>query len=62
VRPRLALLGKSAAWLSRESGVSVSTLRRHWGGGRKGFEFETLDKLCGALGCQPGDILLEVKQ
>ncbi|HEY9282350.1 MAG TPA: helix-turn-helix domain-containing protein [Pyrinomonadaceae bacterium] len=62
VRPRLKRLGRSAAWLSRESGVSLSTLRRHWRGKRKGFEYDTLDKLCSSLDCQPSDILIEVKR
>jgi len=39
------------------SEVNLSLLKT---GHVKGFRFETLDKICAALGCQPGDLLTYV--
>jgi DNA-binding Xre family transcriptional regulator len=56
-RPRLVELNKSFAWLARVSGVSRSTIRRQQARRAKGFKWTTLERLCAALQCQPGDIL-----
>lgn len=44
-------------WLSKETGVSHTTLWRLKKGKAVGINFETLEKICRALQCQPGDIL-----
>jgi putative transcriptional regulator len=44
-------------WLSKETGVSHTTLWRLKKGKAVGINFETLEKICRALRCQPGDIL-----
>jgi len=44
-------------WLAKETGVSHTTLWRLKKGKAVGINFETLEKICQALGCQPGDIL-----
>lgn len=52
------LLGtRSFYWLSKETGISHTTLWRLKKGKALGINFETLEKLCVALECQPGDIL-----
>ena len=44
-------------WLAKETGVSHTTLWRLKKGKSVGLNFETLEKICRALRCQPGDIL-----
>lgn len=63
--PRLdTLLAKekrSFYWLAKETGVSHTTLWRLKKGKAVGINFETLEKICRALQCQPGDVLLLTK-
>ena len=49
--------GRSFYWLSKETGVSHTTLWRLKKGKALGIQFETLGKICQALECQPGDVL-----
>jgi putative transcriptional regulator len=51
------LENRSFYWLSKETGISHTTLWRLKKGKALGINFETLEKLCAALKCQPGDIL-----
>ena len=44
-------------WLSKETGISHTTLWRLKKGKAVGINFETLEKICRALKCQPGDVL-----
>ena len=44
-------------WLAKETGVSHTTLWRLKKGKALGINFVTLEKLCEALDCQPGDLL-----
>lgn len=44
-------------WLSKETGISHTTLWRLKKGKALGINFGTLEKICQALECQPGDIL-----
>ena len=44
-------------WLAKETGVSHTTLWRLKKGKAVGINFETLEKICRALKCRPGDIL-----
>lgn len=43
--------------LSERIGISMTNLSLLKNGKVKGLRFETLDKICAALDCQPGDIL-----
>lgn len=47
--------------LAAQIGISEQNLSLLKSGKVKGIRFETLDKICRALDCQPGD-LLEVEQ
>ena len=49
--------GRSFYWLAKETGVSHTTLWRLKKGRARGINFDTLEKLCQALGCQAGDII-----
>lgn len=44
-------------WLAQQTSLSHTTLWRLKKGKALGINFETLEKLCQALGCQPGDVL-----
>jgi putative transcriptional regulator len=48
-------------WLAKETGVSHTTLWRLKKGKAVGINFETLEKICRALRCQPGDVLVLTK-
>ncbi len=54
----LAKEKRSFYWLAKETGVSHTTLWRLKKGKAVGINFDTLEKICRALGCQPGDVLL----
>jgi len=49
--------GRSFYWLAKETGISHTTLWRLKKGKALGINFETLEKMCDALHCQPGDVL-----
>ncbi len=49
--------GRTFYWLAKETGISHTTLWRFKKGKALGINFETLDKMCHVLGCQPGDLL-----
>lgn len=49
--------GRSFYWLAKETGISHTTLWRLKKGKALGINFETLEKMCDALKCQPGDLL-----
>jgi putative transcriptional regulator len=46
--------------LSKETGISHTTLWRLKKGKARGINFETLEKLCETLKCQPGDVLSHI--
>ena len=49
--------GRTFYWLAKETGISHTTLWRLKKGKALGINFATLEKLCEALDCQPGDML-----
>jgi putative transcriptional regulator len=49
--------GHSFYWLAKETGISHTTLWRLKKGKALGINFETLEKMCETLRCQPGDVL-----
>ncbi|HSE22681.1 MAG TPA: helix-turn-helix transcriptional regulator [Pyrinomonadaceae bacterium] len=54
--------GRTFYWLAKETGVSHTTLWRLKKRKALGINFDTLEKLCSALDCQPGDILEKTNQ
>lgn len=44
-------------WLAKETGVSHTTLWRLKKDKAQGITFNTLERICQALTCQPGDVL-----
>jgi putative transcriptional regulator len=55
----LAASGKTLYWLAKETGISYNTLHRLQSGTSQGITFEVLDKICTALDCAPGDLLIQ---
>jgi putative transcriptional regulator len=53
----LAEHGRTFYWLAKETGISHTTLWRLKKDKALGINFDTLEKICEALSCQPGDIL-----
>ena len=49
--------GRSFYWLAKETGISHTTLWRLKKGRALGINFETLEKICETLKCQPGAVL-----
>ena len=49
--------GQTLYWLSRTTGVSYTTLWRFTKGRALGINFATLEKMCMALECAPGDLM-----
>jgi putative transcriptional regulator len=49
--------GRTFYWLSKQTGISHTTLWRLKKGKAQGINFGTLEKICQALECQPGDVL-----
>ena len=54
----LKLSGKSLYRLAKDTGISEQTLKNFMNGKTHGIEFETLDRICEQLKCQPGDLLI----
>jgi putative transcriptional regulator len=44
-------------WLAKETGISHTTLWRLKKDKALGINFDTLEKVCHALKCKPGDVL-----
>jgi putative transcriptional regulator len=49
--------GRTFYWLAKQTSISHTTLWRLKKGKAYGINFDTLEKLCQALRCQPGDVL-----
>ena len=48
---------RSFYWLAKETGVSHTTLWRLKKDKAEGITFNTLERICQTLKCQPGDVL-----
>jgi len=57
IRQILRKRGRTFYWLSKQTGVSHSTFWRLKKGKALGINFATLEKICYALECEPGDVL-----
>ena len=51
------LNGRTFYWLAKQTSISHTTLWRLKKGKALGINFDTVEKLCRALRCQPGDLL-----
>jgi putative transcriptional regulator len=53
--------GHSLYWLARESRVAYTTLWKLKTADSQGISFAVLDRVCEALDCEPGDLLVRVR-
>ncbi len=58
----LEIQERSFYWLAKETGLSHTTLWRLKKDKALGINFDTLEKICEALSCQPGDVLTLAKE
>ena len=49
-------------WLSQQTGVRWATLSDMASGKAKRLDLEALDAICGALECEPGDLLVRIER
>jgi putative transcriptional regulator len=55
--------GRTRYWLAKETGIQFNTLTRiERADLTNRIELSTLDKICRALQCQPGDLLMWVDE
>jgi len=55
--------GRTRYWLAQETGIQYKTLARiDRAEASNRIELRTLDKICRALQCQPGDLLVFVEE
>ena len=57
IRVSELLDGRTFYWLAKQTSISHTTLWRLKKGKAFGINFDTLEKLCRALQCKPGDVL-----
>lgn len=50
--------GHSLYWLAKEASIAYTTLWKLKTGTSQGISFGVLDRICSALECSPGDILM----
>lgn len=56
------LAGRSLYWLAQETGIRWATLSAMAAGKAKRIDLDALDRICAALECQPGDLLIRVER
>lgn len=58
----LANRQRSAYWLSKETGIAQSVLSKIRQGKTGGIQWDTLERICKALQCQPGDLIVMIDE
>jgi len=53
--------GKTSYWLAKETGVRYATIWQMINGKVARLNMEALDRICTALECQPGTLLVQVQ-
>jgi len=53
--------GKTLYWLWKRTGVRYATIWQMGKGGVARLNMDTLDRICEALECQPGELLVRVE-
>lgn len=52
--------GRTGYWLAKETGIRYASVWQMCNGDSARLSLDNLDKICDALGCQPGDVLVRV--
>jgi putative transcriptional regulator len=53
--------GRTAYWLAKETGIRYASIWQMTKGETARLHIDTLDRICEALECQPGDLLVRVE-
>jgi putative transcriptional regulator len=56
------LEGRSLYWLSQQTGIRWATLAAMVNDKAQRLDLDALERICDALECQPGDLLLKVER
>ena len=56
------LEGRSLYWLSQQTGIRWATLAAMVSGKAQRLDLDALERICDALECQPGDLLVKVER
>jgi putative transcriptional regulator len=59
LRLKERLGNRSLYWLAKQTGIAYSTIHKLATTATQGISFGVLDKLCDALECTPGDLLVK---
>ena len=51
----------TVAEVAKKAGISYEAINRLYDATSKRMDFDTLDKLCEVLDCQPGDLFVRVR-
>jgi putative transcriptional regulator len=54
--------GRSLYWLAKEMGTDYTTMHRFKSGKAGGITFDMLGRICTALECLPGDLLIPIDE
>ena len=54
--------GRTAYWLAKETGIRYASIWQMTKGDTARLHVETLDRICEALECEPGDLLVRVSK
>ena len=58
IEPLLEARGESFYWLANKAGISHSVMSKLRNNKMKAITVDALDRICGVLDCEPGDILV----
>lgn len=62
LRELLEARGKTIYWLGKETGLTTKNLYAINNNLNKEISYETLNKICEALDCEPGDLLVRERE
>lgn len=58
VKNLLDATGKTQYWLSKQTGISANNISKIYNGETVNIRLDTINKLCVALNCKPGDLFI----
>lgn len=54
--------GRTAYWLGKETGINHATISQLRNGKLKAIRFDYIEKICEALDCEPGELIVRTKE
>lgn len=58
VKKLLDSTGNSQYWLAKQTGISANNISKIYNGETVNIRLDTINKLCSALNCEPGDLFI----